>query len=294
MTGRVLINLYPEAWRRRYGAELLALLEEDPQGLRGNLDLLRGALVAHLHPVTGLSPEERTRNTILGCLAAFICFCFAGAGFAKATEDPEFTNAANGHRLISIAHDTVLITALVAAALVLLAAAPLAWRAIAAARQSTDRHLRTLVLRPPLAIAAFFASIAVLSLWLHHHRAHPGVIGWALFTICAAITVTAAAVCWSAPRAIMQRLDWTPDTLRPSTVAMGAVGVCMLVISIATGTYLVALLTQAPSVAASTNGPLGILSTTAVVGSELVPMLVLAVLALITATRGLRAMKSVH
>jgi hypothetical protein len=40
---RILLKLYPPAWRRRYEAELAALLEDQRAGTRGILDLLRGA-----------------------------------------------------------------------------------------------------------------------------------------------------------------------------------------------------------------------------------------------------------
>jgi len=46
------VRLYPRAWRERYGDELEAVLEEDGLGLRTRLDLIRGALDAHLHPGT--------------------------------------------------------------------------------------------------------------------------------------------------------------------------------------------------------------------------------------------------
>lgn len=45
-----LVRLYPPAWRRRYGDEMLALLEVGPLRSRIRLDLLRGALDAWLHP----------------------------------------------------------------------------------------------------------------------------------------------------------------------------------------------------------------------------------------------------
>lgn len=48
--GARLIALYPRAWRARYGDELEALLEATHVGVRDRLDLLRGALDAHLHP----------------------------------------------------------------------------------------------------------------------------------------------------------------------------------------------------------------------------------------------------
>ncbi len=46
------MRLYPSAWRARYGAEMLDLLEERPPTWRDSIDLIRGALDAHLHPPT--------------------------------------------------------------------------------------------------------------------------------------------------------------------------------------------------------------------------------------------------
>jgi hypothetical protein len=46
---RLLIRLYPAAWRRRYGAELEELLEAEPSSIRTALDLLRGAGAVRLH-----------------------------------------------------------------------------------------------------------------------------------------------------------------------------------------------------------------------------------------------------
>jgi hypothetical protein len=47
---RRLLWLYPAAWRRRYGAEMEAFLRQSRPGPREVIDLLRGALDAHLHP----------------------------------------------------------------------------------------------------------------------------------------------------------------------------------------------------------------------------------------------------
>jgi hypothetical protein len=46
------LSLYPRAWRDRYGDELELVLEEEQPGLRARLDLVRGALDAHLHPAS--------------------------------------------------------------------------------------------------------------------------------------------------------------------------------------------------------------------------------------------------
>lgn len=44
------MSLYPRAWRARYGLEVEATLEAAPPSLRDRVDLVRGALDAHLHP----------------------------------------------------------------------------------------------------------------------------------------------------------------------------------------------------------------------------------------------------
>ena len=40
---KIFLKLYPPAWRRRYEAELAALLEDQRAGTRGAFDLIRGA-----------------------------------------------------------------------------------------------------------------------------------------------------------------------------------------------------------------------------------------------------------
>jgi hypothetical protein len=45
-----LLRLYPRAWRGRYGAELASILEARPATFMDRVDLIRGAVDAHLHP----------------------------------------------------------------------------------------------------------------------------------------------------------------------------------------------------------------------------------------------------
>jgi len=45
-----LVRLYPPAWRARYGSEIVGLLAARPPRLGDQLDLVVGALDAHLHP----------------------------------------------------------------------------------------------------------------------------------------------------------------------------------------------------------------------------------------------------
>jgi hypothetical protein len=69
MTPELLLRLYPRAWRERYGEELLALIEgQRPLGLGTWLDLLRGALVAHLHPLA--ADRDATRSSMMSAQPA--------------------------------------------------------------------------------------------------------------------------------------------------------------------------------------------------------------------------------
>ncbi len=56
-----ILRLYPQAWRERYGDEMVALLAERPASLLDSLDLIRGALDARLHPqVPGVASSPET------------------------------------------------------------------------------------------------------------------------------------------------------------------------------------------------------------------------------------------
>ncbi len=59
-----LLRLYPRAWRRRYGEEFAALLEQQRLTPRLVLDVLRGALDAHLHP--HVAPGQPTELAAIG------------------------------------------------------------------------------------------------------------------------------------------------------------------------------------------------------------------------------------
>jgi hypothetical protein len=65
--GAIVVRLYPRAWRARYGAELLDLLETRPPDRAAWMDLVRGALDAHLHP--GLPARVPTATAIVAGIA---------------------------------------------------------------------------------------------------------------------------------------------------------------------------------------------------------------------------------
>ena len=55
-----LVRLYPAAWRERYGAEFMELLATRQPGIADRIDIVRGALDAHLHPQVRHPDEVRS------------------------------------------------------------------------------------------------------------------------------------------------------------------------------------------------------------------------------------------
>jgi len=56
-----LLQLYPRAWRQRYGEELQSLIAARPPNARDRLDLVLGAIDAHLHPELVTSEQTAAR-----------------------------------------------------------------------------------------------------------------------------------------------------------------------------------------------------------------------------------------
>jgi hypothetical protein len=77
-TGAGWLRLYPRAWRDRYEPEMLAVLEGRPVDWRTRVDLVRGALDAHVHPMT--SPSIPVLAAIFAGVAWIV------AGLAAATQ----------------------------------------------------------------------------------------------------------------------------------------------------------------------------------------------------------------
>jgi len=76
---RRLIRLYPAAWRQRYGDEMETLLEERPLGPFDLVDLLLGALDAHLH-LRGLGhPSEHEKGITMSLRTAGIAAIVGGS-----------------------------------------------------------------------------------------------------------------------------------------------------------------------------------------------------------------------
>jgi hypothetical protein len=116
---------YPLAYRRRYGEEMQALLDDAPADGRAVVDLFRGALIAHLRPAPGcgLVAEDRLRLGVGGVLACWAAFVVAGLAFYKSVEGYPFSAAGEAHPALGASYLSVQIAAVVASIAVVVGAA---------------------------------------------------------------------------------------------------------------------------------------------------------------------------
>lgn len=290
---KLTLNLYPRAFRRRYGEEMRALLDQAPTRLSTSLDLLRGALVAHLRSPEGLPAldlGDRLRAPMSGVLACWVAFAAAGFGFYKTTEDAPFSAAGRAHGLLGAAHVAVQLLAIVASCAVVAGALPLVAAALAGARRRPD--LRRLVSLPILAVVVF-AALTGLLVWIAHSHSlrhqpsagHGAFVAWMLAGLaCGAVCVVASRKALFAARVAPPRLV--------SALSFGTlVTAAMVAMALATALYAVALQLDAPRLAAIPNGPLGTTSTAFALLVQVVVMAIAGALATIATLRGWRGVK---
>ena len=291
---RATLALYPVAFRRRYGDEVVALLEDAPPSSRATLDLLRGAVVAHARPPAGisasLSTEDRLRATSSGVLACWIAFAASGFGFYKTTEDHPFSNAGDAHLAIGGAHLAIQALAVLASIAVLAGALPLI---VAALRQS--RRARAVRRAGGLAVGAvaiFAISTVALAVFANSAKSMSDGAAGLAFWAWVLVGLLCGGVCAFAARnglfATRVRRQGLVAALACGTLVTGA----MVLIALATALYMVALVVSASSLAGQGNGPFGVPSVAISIGIQLIVMLGAASLATVSARRGWLALGS--
>jgi hypothetical protein len=157
---RRLMVLYPAAWRRRYGDEFEALLEQTPLTFRTLFDVGVSAVDAHLNPTGPMRKWpfmfERLRSSELAVFACWILFVVSGLGFAKMTENWDLFPPPGGDSLaIGLAYDAVIVGAMVALLGVLVAGVPIAWAIIRSALRERRWRLIALLAVPPLSLTVW-------------------------------------------------------------------------------------------------------------------------------------------
>jgi hypothetical protein len=287
----VALALYPLAFKRRYGVELRALLDESQPSVRSVLDLLRGALVAHVRPPAGLenalTPAERVRASASGVLACWVVFAATGFGFYKTTEDAPFAQSGERHALLAGTHLAIQLLAAIGSAAVVIGAAPLVAAALASARR--EPRLRGLVGVAPLAVAAFGLLTGVLVLVAHGAR--PGAaraLSRSAFVAWGVLGLGCGVVCVVAARKALFAIGVGRAHLIGALVCGSLATVAMAAIAIACALYATALSLDASTLASSSNGPFGLLSTRASLIEQAVVMTFAAAFAAVATARGWR------
>ena len=290
------LRLYPLAYRRRYGAEIEALLEDSPGGALTVLDLLRGAVIAHARPAAtrhrGARPRmSACRASSSAILACWIAFAAAGIGFYKTTEGPAFSHAGDAHLALSGSHFAI--------------------QALADPRLDRDprrraaaRHRR----RPPASHARVPRSVPPASppprwpcsgsrprRWSRSRTRcprSPGGTAAAVLAAWSAIALACGAACAIAARRGLFAIDVGRRGLIAALSLGTVVTVSMASIAVATALYLIALAIDSGALAGEANGPLGLITVAASVVAQLAIMVASAGLAMVTTVRGWRALRA--
>jgi hypothetical protein len=188
---RLALALYPLAYRRRYGEEMAALLEDSPVTSAAIVDLLRGAARAHVRSEPAVAaevePEERLRLGLGSVLLCWALFALAGLALYKTTENgaPE---AGGGPGLLGSLHLCIEVLAALGSVAVVVGAAPLVLLAL---RQGDGRpgirrlgrDLLTIALPGRLLLVARACATVVVA----------AMVGIAVLTAAYLVTVVAAA-----------------------------------------------------------------------------------------------------
>jgi hypothetical protein len=284
---RLALALYPLAYRRRYGAEMEALIEDSGASPATVLDLVRGALRAHLRPEPGIAaqlrPDERMRLGLGSILLCWIVFAVAGLGLYKTTEGHSFSAAGDAHGVVGTAHLAIQILAVIATAAVVVGAAPLV---LAALRQRHDRRAveRATVLAVGC-VAVFGIATAGLVVLANLRPAPSDALSAASFAIWTVLALGCGIGCAVAARVGLLAVVIPREMLRVTSACATVVVLGMAGIAFGTAVYLLALTHDAPGLAGQGNGPLELLSVGASLAIQLAVMLIVLVPAGIGAVR---------
>ncbi len=240
----LLLALYPEGWRDRYGEEMHGLVEDDPPGVRGLVSLLTGAARAHLLPERAWRervPAASAMRVSVGALfACWILVSLAGSCFAKVTEhmDP-FEHA---HPLLDAGRALITAGAVAGALAIAVGGLPLLWQALVVAVRGRDARLRWLLASPALAGAALVALSALLMLVAPARGAgFPPAFVLEVLLPAGLGLLACAIVAALAPKAVMRRTQPPEGLLRMACWAGQALALASVLVTAGLALYVPAL-----------------------------------------------------
>lgn len=283
---RLALALYPLAYRRRYGEEMAALLEDSGASPREVADLARGALHAHLRPEPSVAEEvaapDRLRLGLAAVLLSWVLFAMAGLALYKTTEGRSFEGS-TAPGILGPIHLAIQILAAVGSLAVAVGAAPLV---LAALRQFRSRpEVRRAILLAGTCVAGFGAATAALVL-VAHAGSHLSDGLDALILACWSVVALGCGVgCALAARRGLFAIAVPLRALRFAAACAWVVVAAMAGIALLVLVYLFDLVVAATELASTPNGPLGNPDTRVSLVTLLAAMVAVAVPAALSVAR---------
>ena len=244
---RLILAVYPERFRDRYGDELATVAADCGGGWRVTFDLAVSAAKARLNPgpITSGSEGRRLRleTTTSTVFALWVWSTVAVALFARAVDDQPVPGLrswgwgayAVGNVIFSLSAAVILIVGF------------LYWlRVVVAAVRTGNRAILIPAALPVAVVVLWLAGTGVLAVATNHIR--PGNYrhitaqgpytagGWALLAIYALFTVACVTVCTTSIRRVLIKAELTPPMLTVSSavaltasVALAAITACAVI-----------------------------------------------------------------
>jgi hypothetical protein len=273
---RLALGLYPHAYRRRYGEEMAALLEDSPVSGATVADLVRGAARARLRPEPSVAaevgPDERLRLGLSSALLSWVLFALAGLALYKTTETggPE---RGGGPALLDALHTAIQVLAALGSVAVVVGAAPLVF--IALKEGSGRPELRRIARRAVAYVATFTAATVALVLVAGGNATLPGGVDALILAAWSLVALVCGIGCAKVARSGLLAIAVPDRVMRLASACASTVVAAMVGITALTAAYLVTLAVAAPGFAGEPNGPLGTVSVATSLAIALAAMLVI-------------------
>ncbi|MFI5274143.1 MAG: hypothetical protein ACHQ4H_14000 [Ktedonobacterales bacterium] len=289
-----LLRLYPTAWRARYGEEFAALLDDEPPTFFGLLDVLLGALDAHIAPVDTngriLRMLHRPRRSAIIVFCAYIAFVLAGLSYNQSIED-DIRMLNSAHTNISLAYHVVYFAAPLSLLAVLAGGLPIGLAVALKALRERRRDLLLLFAVPPLALAAWLGwTLVILTVIAPANRGttvHQP-LGAAVFVSWGGLFVLAAIASTAAVSVAISRCELEPRGVRVALGPAAAATLLMAVMLAAVVAWGLFVRATVPAYLTQLSGPFGLTESV----YWLVEVTVMAIATLVAAIALLRASRA--
>ncbi len=240
---RQLLRWYPEAWRQRYGDELLVMID-DTMGDRRPTFRFRWNIAwaglrerGHSAGLLGAPSDQpqQVRAGALLVLCSWSAFVVAGATFEKQSEHFARSVPANTRSLVSSAYDVVALTGIVGSLAVLLGALVILPSFLAYMRSGGWGHLRRPLMVAGALTLATLGGVLGLVGWAHglsvdQRNGGDGLYSMAFAVV--ALVLMASIVQWTVVAVVaVRRMTLSSGVLRMEAILAYAVTLAMVVIT---------------------------------------------------------------